>query len=120
MRHILYLCLSVLSLSVAVFLFVLTTELQKVSSEVLTYISEVNEQQQQLKMEAEVASAVVGGIVTYGFTSYLEQEGLISPTEASMIKNDAITMVSESSETYGQILQAVNDRMIEGSKSRRW
>lgn len=47
------------------------------------------------------------GMITYGFASFLEEEGLLSPTEASMIKNDAITMASDGSETYGKILKAV-------------
>lgn len=116
MKSIMYGCLSILALALAGFLLITALEVKQMSQEMVTYIAEANDQQQNLREEAEVASSLVGNMITFSIAKFLEEEGLLSPTDSNEITTRAISEISENSETYGKLIKAVNDRLIEESR----
>lgn len=116
MKNIMYACISLLSLALAAFLIVATFEAKKISTEMTNYIVDAHEQQKELREEAEAASTILGNIITYGITVSLQEEGLISPTDANRITTNAMDAISSESEIYGTLIKAVNDKIIEESR----
>lgn len=123
MKNTMYACISVLALALAIFLVVATFEAKKISTEMTNYIvdareqqKQLHEQQKQLREEAETVSTILGNIITYGITVSLQEEGLISPTDANRITTNAMDAISNESEAYGTLIKAVNDKIIKESR----
>jgi len=118
MKNLMYASASVTALALAVFLVVGALQFRKVSDEVAAYVAEAIEQQQNVREEAEAASAILGNAITFFLAKGLEQEGLLSPSDSEEICAEALAAIGEKSETYGKLLTAIDEKMERNSRAR--
>lgn len=107
-KKVLNISISIAALAVAFWAVWSAVQVKRVADAASGYLTELQQQQVELKPNAERVSTVVSESLVYGLAVSLEQGKILSAYDAKKMREESLTNIKKQSERWGKIAEAVS------------